>query len=881
MPAISPRNLFDKLNPTCRRGLEAAAGLCLSRTHYHVEIEHWLLKLFEDQDTDLALVCRQYGIDPGIVRAQLSAALNPLKSGNGRAPDLSLEILDLIREAWVFGSLECAAPLVRTGHLLAAGLTERMLSMRLRESSAELARLPAEKLFKELGELLRAATNEESRHEAAAATKSGGSTDAGPMPAANSKTPALDQYTTDLTAQARAGKIDRILGRDREIQQVIDILTRRRQNNPILTGEAGVGKTAVVEGFALRIAAGDVPDPLKPVHVRTLDLGLLQAGAGVKGEFENRLKTVIQEVKSSPVPIILFVDEAHTLIGAGGQAGQGDAANLLKPALARGELRTIAATTYDEYKKYFEGDPALKRRFQEVRVEEPDEAKAIRMLRAVAEVMAKHHKVRILDEAVEAAVKLGIRYIPERQLPDKAVSLLDTAAARVKLSQGATPPTVDDVAREIEHLGIEIAALERENAGWGDHAGRLAELTERKAAAEKTHAELSDRLKKERELADSLQKKLDVAEAEAGGAKPEAKAEIARLKAELAALQGESPLVLPVVDAAAVTQIVGGWTGIPVGKMVKNEIELLLDLPARLKQRVVGQDHALKAIANSIQTSRAELGDPRRPVGVFLLVGPSGVGKTETALALADLLYGGDRNMVVVNMSEYKEEYKVSQLIGSPRGYEGSSEGGVLTEAVRRRPHSVVLLDEVEKAHPSVQEIFYQVFDKGMLTDSRGIEVNFKHTIILLTSNVGTDSVMKACADPDTAPEADGLATVIRDDLLGAFKPALLGRMTVVPYFPLSDAVLRTIVEMRLRRVGDHLMRNHKAAFAFDPAVVDAVTARCKEVESGARNVDHILNQKVLPAVAVDLLARQAEGRGVSAVRLRKGDDGQIIHEIE
>ncbi len=883
MASLTARNLFEKLNPTCRAALEAAAGLCLSKTHFHVEVEHWFLKLFEAADNDIAVVCRQYGIDPGAVRTQLTNAMNKFKTGNGRAPDLSVETLDLSREAWLFGSIECGARLVRSGHLLAAALAERMLAMRVKTSAPELAKLPEDKLYKELAELLRHARSAENAHEVAAAatssaTGNGGSDDPA-APAAGSKTPALDQFTIDLTAQAKAGKIDRILGRDAEIRQVIDILTRRRQNNPILTGEAGVGKTAVVEGLALRIVAGDVPEPLLGVAVRTLDLGLLQAGAGVKGEFENRLKTVIQEVKSSATPIILFIDEAHTMIGAGGQAGQNDAANLLKPALARGELRTIAATTFDEYKKYFEGDPALKRRFQEVRVEEPDEARAIRMLRGVADVMAKHHKVRVLDEAVEAAVRLGIRYIPERQLPDKAVSLLDTAAARVKLSQGATPPALDDVIREIEHLGIEIVTLTRENAGWTDHAGRLTELTERKTAAEKTRDELAERLKKERELATALRQKLD--EAEAGGATPETKAELVRLKAELELLQGESPLVLPVVDAAAVTQIVGGWTGIPVGKMVRNEIETLLDLPAKLSHRVVGQDHALRAIAERIQTSRAELGDPRRPVGVFLLVGPSGVGKTETALAISDLLYGGDRNMVVINMSEFKEEYKVSQLLGSPRGYEGSGEGGVLTEAVRRRPYSVVLLDEVEKSHPSVQEIFYQVFDKGMLSDSRGIEVNFKNTIILLTSNVGTDTVMKAMADPETAPDADGLAAMLRPDLLKAFKPALLGRMTVIPYFPLSDAVLRKIIEMRLVRVGEQLKRNHKATFTFDPAVVDAVTARCKEVESGARNVDHILNQSVLPGLAVTLLARQAEGRSVSAVRLTRGDDGRIVHEVD
>lgn len=882
MPSITPRALFDKLNPPCLRALQSAAGLCMSKTNHYIEPEHWLLRMFETPNNDLAAICRQYNLDLNRVKAELNSAIGRMKTGKADTPAMSTEMFDLCREAWLYGSLECGAAVVRSGHVLAAALNDRQLGPRISNGVPELAKLSVEKIYKELKELLPRVNSEENQHEVAAAASQPQvvGPDGTPQPAAGSKTPALDQFTTDLTANAKSGKIDRILGRDHEIRQVIDILTRRRQNNPILTGEAGVGKTAVVEGLALRITQGDVPEPLKNVSIRTLDLGLLQAGAGVKGEFENRLKSVIQEVKSSPTPIIVFIDEAHTLIGAGGQAGQGDAANLLKPALARGELRTIAATTFDEYKKYFEGDPALKRRFQEVRVEEPDEQKAIRMLRAVAEVMEKHHKVRILDEAVAEAVKLGIRYIPERQLPDKAVSLLDTAAARVKLSQGATPASLDDVIREIEHLSIEMKALEKENSGWEDHAAKLAELAAKKAEAEAKKAVLEEQLGKELDLVTALRAQLDATEKLTGPEADKGKAEITRLRAELARIQGENPLVLPVVDGEAVTQIVGAWTGIPVGKMVRNEIETLLHLKDKLNERVVGQDHALHAIAQRIQTSRAELGDPKRPIGVFLLVGPSGVGKTETAMALADLLYGGDRNMVVINMSEFKEEYKVSQLLGSPRGYEGSGEGGVLTEAVRRRPYSVVLLDEIEKSHPSVQEIFYQVFDKGVLNDSRGIEVNFKNTIILLTSNVGTDTVMKLCADPDTMPDSGGLAEALRPDLLKSFKPALLGRMAVVPYYPLSDVVLKKIIEMRLKKVGDQLRQNHKATFKYDPAVVDALAARCKEVESGARNVDHILTMQVLPQIAVDVLSKQAEGGGVKSVELSVGEGGAIRHEI-
>jgi type VI secretion system protein VasG len=885
MAAINPRNLIEKLNGTCNRALQGAAGLCLSKTHYHVEVEHWLLKLVEGAGNDLAPVLRHFQVDAGRVKRELETAIGKFKTGNGRAPDLSVEIIDLIREAWTLASLEYGAYKIRSAHLLAAVLGERMLSMRVKSSSAELARVPEERLVKDLKELLPRITTEENDQEAAAAATAGQSMgappgpDGQPGPAPGSKTPALDQFTHNLTANARSGKIDRILGRDAEIRQVIDILTRRRQNNPILTGEAGVGKTAVVEGLALRITQGDVPDPLKNVELRTLDLGLLQAGAGVKGEFENRLKSVIQEVKSSAIPVILFIDEAHTMIGAGGSAGQNDAANLLKPALARGELRTIAATTFDEYKKYFEGDPALKRRFQEIRVDEPDEQRAVRMMRGVVEVMEKHHGVRILDEAVVEAVRLGIRYLPERHLPDKAVSLLDTASARVKLSQGATPPAVDDVVKEIEHLTIEISAVEREQAGWADHDTRLADLKAAKTTAEKKRDELNERLAKERDLVKSLREALTAAEKA-----PDDKAkrdELHRLRAELTRLQGENPLVMPVVDGGAITQIVGGWTGIPVGKMVRNEIETLLKLKDKLAERVVGQDHALHVLAERIKTARADLSDPKRPIGVFLLVGPSGVGKTETAIVLADLLYGGDRNMITINMSEFKEEYKVSQLIGSPRGYEGSGEGGVLTEAVRRRPYSIVLLDEVEKAHPSVNEIFYQVFDKGILNDSRGIEVNFKNTIILLTSNVGLQTITTACADPDTAPGPEGLAELIRKDLLGSFKPALLGRMNVVPYYPLSDAVMRKIIEMQMKKIAGRLRENHKAAFEYDPKVIDTIAARCKEVESGARNVDQIINKTLLPAIATEILGRQAEGRGVSTVKVGVGDTGQFTYTID
>ena len=684
----------------------------------------------------------------------------------------------------------------------------------------------------------------------------------------------------NLTAKAKSG-MDPVIGRDAEIRQVIDILTRRRQNNPILTGEAGVGKTAVVEGLAQRIAADDVPEPLRNVQLHTLDLGLLQAGAGVKGEFENRLKSVIDEVKRSPIPIILFIDEAHTLIGAGGQAGQNDAANLLKPALARGELRTIAATTFAEYKKYFATDAALKRRFQEVKIDEPDEQKAIRMLRGLVPMLEKHHKVRILDEAVVDAVRLSVRYMPDRQLPDKAVSLLDTVGARVALSQAATPPALDDTNRELQLLVTEIDFLEREGRVSAGNPERVADLKSRKDVADSRKAVLEEQLTKEKELVTRIRDTRAAIETTGADAPEAEKLALAELNAALVKVQGESPLVYPVVHGGAVAQVVSGLTGIPMGKMVLDAVQTIIKLADKLEERVVGQKHALEAIAKRIRTARADLADPRRPQGVFLLAGPSGVGKTETAMALADLLYGGDRNMVIVNMSEYKESHKVSRLVGTSKGYVGYGEGGVLTNAVKNRPYSVVLLDEVEKAHESVQEIFYQVFDKGVLQNDDGEDVNFKNTIILLTSNVGTDTIMKACADPDTAPSPEGLAEMLKGDLLKAFKPALLGRMTVVPYYPLGDAVLKKIIQLKLNQIRDRLKANYKAAFVCTPAVVDTIAARCKDVDTGARNADHIITGTVLTMIAAEVLTRIAEGKPVTKVTVAADADSQFVVTVE
>lgn len=917
------RPLVEKLNPTCRKALEAAAGLCLSRTHYHVEIEHWLLKLLEEQSTDLKPIFKHYDIDVDRVGRELSAALDDMRTGNGRSPDLSVEVLDLMREAWNLASLDYGATRLRSGTLLTALLNNRMLALRMGASSPELSKIPAGQLRSDLPALLEISEEEAGATDAASADGSGPNS----KPAKPGASQALQQYTLNLTQRAREGQIDPVIGRDFEIRQVIDILTRRRQNNPILTGEAGVGKTAVVEGFALRVAQGDVPPPLANVEIHTLDLGLLQAGAGIKGEFENRLKSVIAEVKASPVPIILFIDEAHTLIGAGAASGQGDAANLLKPALARGELRTIAATTWMEYKKSFENDAALKRRFQVVKVEEPDEQKAIQMVRGLAPTLEKHHGVRILEEAVDDAVRLSFRYIPDRQLPDKAISLLDTTCARVALSQSATPPALEDSRRQIEMLDAEIAALQREDAVCVEHQAELEELAERHREAEAELAELEKRWEQEKTLVERIRTitgELESGQSEACSASattdaaptvtsqacgecgtdpstsevPTAtallggegdsdddrnsrRAKLAQLKEQLVDLQGERPLVHPVVDRNAVADVVSGWTGIPVGKMVLDEIKTVLELQQRLEARVIGQSHALEAISQRINTSRAALADPSRPIGVFMLVGPSGVGKTETALALADILYGGERSMVVINMSEYKEEHKISRLTGSAPGYVGYGEGGVLTEAVRRKPYCVVLLDEVEKAHPSVHEIFYQVFDKGMLQDDKGNEVDFKNTIILLTSNAASDTIMRACHDPNAKPDPDQLVDAIRPELIQTFKPALLGRLNIVPYYPLSDDVLKQIIKLQFNKIAQRVRQNHQASFQYDPVVLDTIVGRCREVETGARNADHIISGTLLPAISREVLTRLAEGRAIERVYVGATDDGQFNYEIE
>ena len=905
--AIPLKTLIAKLNATSRQAAERAASLCMARGNYEVDLEHLFLALLENRRSDFAVAARASGIDLAALQRDLEAEIGRFQTGNTRTPAFSPYLPKLFEHGWLIASLDSQITRIRSGHLLLALLTEPSLSALAQRGSRLFGQIEADRLKHDFDRLT-AGSDEQEQAVDIADDGADASQGEGSKPAAAlTSTPALDQFTVDLTQSARDGRIDPVIGRDAEIRQVIDILMRRRQNNPILTGEAGVGKTAVVEGLALRVAANDVPPPLQGVTLRTLDMGLLQAGASVKGEFENRLKNVIDEVKKSPKPIILFIDEAHTIIGAGGQAGQNDAANLLKPALARGELRTIAATTWSEYKKYFEKDAALARRFQVVKVEEPSEPLAAAMLRGMAGLMERHFGVRVLDEAITEAVRLSHRYISGRQLPDKAVSVLDTACAKVALGQSATPGAIEDDQKALERLQGEINALEREQSAGAEHDARLKALNEQRTHLEQRVAQNTERLAQERALVARIQALREAREsgsAQAGeedalpvaansdvvsipkrkraADKTDEQDELARLLAELRALQGESPMVPLQVDGHVVSEIVSAWTGIPLGRMVKDELRTVLNLKPLLAARVIGQDHALDAIAQRVRTATANLEDPNKPRGVFLFAGPSGVGKTETALALADILYGGERKLITINMSEYQEAHSVSGLKGSPPGYVGYGEGGVLTEAVRRNPYSVVLLDEVEKAHPDVLEMFFQVFDKGEMDDAEGRPIDFRNTIIILTSNVGSQAIMQACLNKpaDELPDTDALAELLRPTLYKAFKPAFLGRMKVVPYYPISDDVLAEIITLKLGRIRDRVAINHKAAFQWDNALVESVLARCTEVDAGARAVDHILNGTLLPQIAESVLTRMAEGGSVEKIKVGVGKNGEFKYRI-
>ncbi len=882
--AVNLRGLIAKLNAPTRGAVEGAAGLCLARTNYDVEIEHFLVKALDAADNDVAVILKHFGVNRSRLADDLARALDRLKTGNARTPSLSPSLVKMLSEGWAIGSIEFGAPRVRHGHCLLALLTVDELARMAADISKEFDKIAPEVLKKEFATITAASAEAaaeigaiDSAASAASASSGGGA------PKAGGRTPNLDQYTVDLTANARAGKIDPVLGRDFEVRQVIDILTRRRQNNPILVGEAGVGKTAVVEGFARRIAEGDVPPPLRNVSLRSLDLAMLQAGAGVKGEFENRLKGLIEEVKNSPTPIILFIDEAHTMIGAGGPAGQGDAANLLKPALARGELRTLAATTWSEYKKFFEKDPALSRRFQLVKVEEPSEDVCCVMLRAVVPALEKHHNVRILDSGAEAAVRLSHRYLPDRQLPDKAVSVLDTACARLALGQSATPAPVEDARRTLDDLSLQDRVLSREQASGADHRERLASIATRREAVQAELATLEARWNDERSLVERIKgvrvKLEEQSENSDGADAVTLREDLNALNGELETMQGETPLVRVFVDASIVGEVISGWTGIPVGKMMRDELSTMLELEQQLGARVIGQDHALEMIARRVRTSKAGIEDPDKPKGVFMLVGPSGVGKTETALALSDLLYGGEHNIITINMSEFQEPHTVSTLKGSPPGYVGYGEGGVLTEAVRRRPYSVVLLDEVEKAHPDVLELFFQVFDKGVMEDGEGRQINFRNSLIILTTNAGTESIMKLTADPDTMPFPDAMAKTLKPELDAVFKSAFLGRMVIVPYYPVRDENLKQIVRLKVRKIARRLNEAHRVEMLYDDTLISQVAARCTEVESGARNVDNILSNTLLPEISRMLLSSMAEGLHATGLRVGVGDDGDFTYE--
>jgi type VI secretion system protein VasG len=900
MSDISRAALFGKLNSIAYKAVEGATVFCKLRGNPYVELVHWMHQVLQLQNSDLHCIVRALELDAGKLARDLTTTLDRLPRGATAISDLSPHFVDAVERAWVWATLKYGSGRIRTGHILLALLKTPGLRTVTIGISREFERIKVDQLTDELEQI--AAGSPEAALAASEGSDFASSGEPGEAseslaPAQMGKQEALKKFTVNLTEQAKLGKIDPVVGRDDEIRQIIDILMRRRQNNPILTGEAGVGKTAVVEGFARRIAAGDVPPMLKDVSLLALDVGLLQAGASMKGEFEQRLRGVIDEVQASTKPIVLFIDEVHTLVGAGGAAGTGDAANLLKPALARGTLRTIGATTWAEYKKHIEKDPALTRRFQTVKIEEPSEDKAVLMMRGIVSAMEKHHRVQVLDIALESAVKLSHRYIADRQLPDKSVSLLDTACARVAVSHHATPAEVEDCQRRIEALTTESEIIEREQAIGIETAERADKVAKLLAQEGKRLDELREAWAREKKLVEEILAlrsrlrqatgKADVSagarlgKTEAAAAlttaatapaanapadqppmseseQREARERLRELQTELATVQGESPLMLPSVDEQAVASVVADWTGIPVGRMVKDEVATVLNLASSLGKRVIGQDHALEMIAKRVQTARASLENPNKPIGVFMLAGPSGVGKTETAIALSEALYGGEQNMITINMSEFQEAHTVSTLKGAPPGYVGYGEGGVLTEAVRRRPYSVVLLDEVEKAHSDVHEIFFQVFDKGVMEDGEGRLIDFKNTLIILTTNVGTDLIMNMCKDPELLPEADGIAKALRSPLLKAFPPALLGRIVTIPYYPLSDSVLGQIIRLQLNRVVARIGQNHGAALTYDDNVVKLIAARCSEPESGGRMIDAILTNALLPAISRELLQRIA-----------------------
>jgi len=860
-------SLIGRLNPYCKRALEGASGLCVTRNHYEVAVEHMLLQLLDDPKTDIHLLLRHFEIDPAEWTKQLQQEIEVLKNGNPGKPVFAPPLMHWFEDAWVFASLDVGLGQIRSGAMLAS-LVENPMRYGV-QYLTDLDKLSAQTIQQEFDSVIEVSSE--------SSADLGGSPPA-PGGTANAGGSAIEKFTTNFTARAREGKIDPVFGRDSEIRQMIDILGRRRKNNPIAVGEAGVGKTAVVEGLALKVAEGDVPDIIKDVDIIGLDLGLLQAGASVKGEFENRLNGVINEIKASEKPLILFIDEAHTLIGAGGSAGTGDAANLLKPALARGELRTVAATTWSEYKKYFEKDPALARRFQLVKLDEPSVETTEVILRGLREVYEKAHDVYVRDEAIKTAASMSARYISGRQLPDKAVDVLDTACARVKISLTTAPEDVEDLDRSIKILQREYYALQRDvSSGRSEDHKHLEEIQLEIDENQKSLDIAKLAWEKEKEAVEKVIKlRQQSNEAEDDEAKEKINADLSTAINELAILQGDNAYIAYEVTSEVVARVVSDWTGVPLGSIVKDEAGSLLSFNDAMKKWVRGQDHAVDVVDAGIRTAKTGLQNPDQPIGVFLFVGPSGVGKTEMALGVADLLFGGERFMTTINMSEYQEKHTVSRLVGSPAGYVGYGEGGVLTEAVRQRPYSVVLLDEVEKADLEVMNLFYQVFDKGSLSDGEGREIDFKNTIVLLTSNLASATIMEMC-EGDEYPSIDALTDAIRKELQNHFKPALLARMNIVPFYPIKGEVLKDIIKIKLNKVGKRLKQQQAMDFEYDDSVIDQIANRCTDVESGARNIDHIVNKTLLPIISTQILQNIGNKDEYVRLMLTIGSKGEFV----
>jgi type VI secretion system protein VasG len=868
--AVSRRALFGKLNLTLFRSIESATAFAKLRGNPYVELTHWLHQLWQLGDNDLHRICRHYRIDAQSLEKDLAAALTRLPAGATSLSDFSDHIGTAIERAWVIASLEFDGRCVRGAWLLAALLRTPELRRVLLDISAAFKKIPADQFSDDLAAIVAASPEErEAAHDGSGLASAMPGEASGAIAGTPDGKSALARYCSDLTQRARDGGIDPVIGRAHEIRTMVDILLRRRQNNPLLTGEAGVGKTAVVEGLALAIASGEVPPPLRDIRLLSLDVGALLAGASMRGEFESRLKALLDEASRSAEPVILFVDEVHTLIGAGGQAGTGDAANLLKPALARGTLRTIGATTWSEYKRHIEKDPALTRRFQVLQVAEPEEAAATEMVRGLVGTFTAHHGVTVLDEAVRAAVTLSQRYLPSRQLPDKAISLLDTACARVAMSLHAPPAAVTHLRQRSDALKIELALLDAESTvaqGSDSRAERIVAAAAQLATVTDELAVQQARWHDEGALVRNIHALRTAQRQNDAAQRPTP--ELIALEQELIERQQDAPQVFPQVDEAVVADILSDWTGIPVGRMVKDEVAAVFQLHSVLDRRVIGQSDALHVIAERVQTARAGLTDPAKPVGVFLLVGPSGVGKTETALALAEAMYGGEQNLVTINMSEFQESHTVSTLKGAPPGYVGYGEGGVLTEAVRRKPYSVILLDEVEKAHPDVHEIFYQVFDKGWMEDGEGRRIDFRHATILLTSNTGSDLIARLCEDAARVPDAAALRDALQPALRKVFPAAFIGRLSIVPYLPLGEDALGRIVSLHLDRVVARMQAAHGIALSYTPALATHVIDRCGTHETGARRLIGFIEHKLLPVLSRHWLTALQDKRVIRQIRV-------------